>query len=365
VSTANYAYALGAVLNVARGLLHCEMNAYVDGGPIGSVQDMRGNHFAEFTAFVAVAEHRNFTKAATQLGISTGTLSQTIRSLEEHLGVRLLNRTTRSVAPTDAGERLLTRLRPVLQEYDAALESINEFRDKPAGTVRITVAPGAHFIIAPLLPQFLAEYPDIRVDISVDSALVDIVADQFDAGIRPGHHVERDMIALRLSDDLRHSIAASPAYLARRPPPQTPKDLRAHNCIRIRLPSGAILPWRFEKDGRAFEVAVDGSLTVNEPELALRAALEGAGVLYLPVDYAAPMAAKGRLVTLLEDWMPRMSGFCLFYPSRRQNPAALQAFIDFLRAHVRTGAARSEDDRAPRPSVRQDIGAATRPNASA
>src|SRR5712691_11154443 len=182
----------------------------------GSLESMRGNHFAEFNAFVTVAQYRNFRKAATQLGISTATLSHSIRGLEERLGVRLLNRTTRSVAPTVAGERLLLRLRPVFSDYEAALESINEFRDKPGGVVRLTVAPGAaHFILAPLLPKFFAEYPDIRVDISVDTALVDIVADNFDAGIRLGDHVERDMIAIRLSTDLRHIVAASPDYLAR------------------------------------------------------------------------------------------------------------------------------------------------------
>jgi DNA-binding transcriptional LysR family regulator len=298
---------------------------------------MRGTPFAELSAFVAVAEHRNFTKAAAQLGVSPSTLSQTVRSFEERLGVRLLNRTTRSVAPTEAGERLLARLRPVFSDYDAALESINEFRDNPAGVVRLTVAPGAaHFILAPLLPKFFAEYPDIRIDISVDSALVDIVADQFDAGIRLSDHVERDMIAIRLSRDLRHMVAASPEYLARHPAPQTPRDLKAHNCIRIRLKSGAILPWRFEQDGKSMEVAVEGSLTVNNAEVALLAALDGVGVLYLPVDYAAPLVAEGRLVSLLQDWMPRRGGFALYYPSRRQNPAALQAFIDFLRANVKT-----------------------------
>ncbi len=297
---------------------------------------MRGNHFAEFNAFVTVAQYRNFRKAAAQLGISTATLSHSIRGLEEQLGVRLLNRTTRSVAPTVAGERLLARLRPVFSDYEAALESVNEFRDKPAGVVRLTVAPGAaHFILAPLLPKFFAEYPDVRVDISVDNALVDIVAEQFDAGIRLGDHVERDMIALRLSTDLRHIAAASPDYLARHAKPETPRDLKAHNCIRIRLQSGVMLPWRFEKDGENIEVPVEGSLVVNDAELALAAALEGVGVLYLPIDYAAPLVAEGRLISLLEDWMPHRGGFMLYYPSRRQNPAALQAFIDFLRATVK------------------------------
>ncbi len=300
---------------------------------------MRGTQFAELNAFVAVAEHGNFTKAATHLAISPATLSQTIRELEERLGVRLLNRTTRSVALTEAGERLLARLRPVLDDYEAAIDSVNSFRDKPAGLIRLTMPPvPATWLVGPSLPRFLAQYPDIRIEISVTTELVDIVANHFDAGIRLGRRLERDMIAVKLGE-LRFVVIASPDYLARRPLPKTPEDLQQHNCIRFRLASGAFLPWRFNVDGADTEVAVEGSLIVNYVDFASRAAQDGVGLMYAPVDYVTEDVAKGRLVQVLDDWMPaNPDSYFLYYPSRRQQPAALKTLIDFLRANLKTDA---------------------------
>jgi DNA-binding transcriptional LysR family regulator len=224
-------------------------------------------------AFLTVAERRSFAKAAVQLGISRSRLSETIRALEDKLSVRLLNRTTRSVAPTAVGERLLARLRPLLDDFDSALDSINAFRDKPAGRLRLTVLPpAANLMLAPLLSRFLAQYPAIDLEISIDAALTDIVAGRFDAGIRPGERVERDMIAVRIGEEMRGVLVAAPDYLARHPRPTTPRDLETHSCIRFRFPSGVIAPWHFEKKGKQVEVAVEGRLTVNDEELAIRAA---------------------------------------------------------------------------------------------
>jgi DNA-binding transcriptional LysR family regulator len=300
---------------------------------------MRGTQFAELNAFVAVAEQASFTKAAKRLGISPGTLSQTIRELEERLGVRLLNRTTRSVAPTEAGERLLARLRPVLDDYEAAIDSVNTFRDKPAGLIRLAMPPvPATWLVGPSLPRFLAQYPDIRVEISVTTELVDIVANHFDAGIRLGQRLERDMIAIKLGE-LRFAVIASPDYLARHPLPKTPQDLQQHNCIRFRLASGAFLPWRFNIDGADTEVAVEGSLIVNYVDFASRAVRDGVGLMYAPVDFVTEDVAEGRLVQVLDEWMPATPDhYFLYYPSRRQQPAALRALISALRAHLKTNA---------------------------
>ena len=293
---------------------------------------MRGPELAELNAFVAVAERCSFANAAVQLGISRSRLSETIRELEGRLGVRLLNRTTRSVAPTVAGERLLAQIRPVLDDFDAVLSSINAFRDKPAGLLRLTVPPPvASFMLAPLLSRFLDRYPAIDLEISVDGALTDIVAGRFDAGMRAGDRVERDMIAVRIGEEIRSVVVAAPEYLARHKRPTTPRDLGAHNCIRFRFPSGVIVPWQFEKKGRQVEVAVEGRLTVNDPELAVRAALDGVGVLYTALGYAAPEINAGRLVPLLEDWQTPAAAIFLYYPGRRQVPVPLQAFIEFLR----------------------------------
>ena len=296
---------------------------------------MRGPDLAEMTAFVAVAERRSFAQAAVQLGVSRSRLSETIRGLEERVGLRLLNRTTRSVAPTAAGERLLARLRPLLEDFGAALDSINEFRDKPAGQLRLTVPPPvASLMLAPLVSRFLEQYPAIDLEISVDAALTDIVAGRFDAGIRAGERVERDMIVLRIGEGIRTLVAAAPDYLARHPAPVHPRDLESHDCIRLRFPSGVILPWQFEKRGKSIEVAVTGRLTVNDPELAVRVAVDGKGVIYTALGYAAAEIEAGRLVPLLEDWLKPAAAIFLYYPSRRRVPAPLQAFIEFLRENL-------------------------------
>jgi DNA-binding transcriptional LysR family regulator len=253
-----------------------------------------------------------------------------------------LNRTTRSVALTEVGERLLAQLRPVLDNLDAALESVNVFRDKPAGLLRLTVPrPAAKTVIAPILARFLAEYPAITLDISIDSALTDIVRDRFDAGIRPGHRVEQDMVALRVGEDARPTIVASPDYLARHPAPKTPGELQSHNCIRMRFASGAIARWTFEKRGKGLEVMVTGSLITSDGDLAVRAALDGVGIARVPRSSIEALVRERRLVPLLADWMPRSVGFFLYYPSRRQMPAALHAFVDFLKKETR-GARASE-----------------------
>ncbi len=297
--------------------------------------------YSELTGFMAVAEQLNFTRAAQQLGISPASLSQTIRGLEERIGIRLLNRTTRSVALTEAGGRLLTQLRPVIEQYRAAFDSLNEFRDTPAGQVRLTVAPpAARSVIAPRLAAFMALYPDVRVEISVDTAMVDIVSSGFDAGIRLGGHVDRDMIAVRVSDEMRGAVVGSPEYFGCHPRPSVPQDLLEHNCIRIRLNNGQLLPWRFQKGDSPFEVSVAGSLTLNNISLALHAGLEGMGLLYMPRDYLDGALIEGAFTNVLEDWMPKGESFYLFYPSRRQTPAARQAFIDFFRHDQKSGGRR-------------------------
>jgi DNA-binding transcriptional LysR family regulator len=299
---------------------------------------MRGTQFAELSAFVAVAEHASFTKAAKRLGLSTASLSQTIRALEEQLGVRLLNRTTRSVAPTAAGARLLQQLRPLLDEFDAAIESVNAFRDKPAGQLRLSVPPPvARFVLAPVLAEFLTLYPEISIEILVEAALTDIVAGHFDAGVRRGDRVANDMIAVRITNDLRFVTVASPAYLARHAAPQTPADLRAHNCVRYRLPSGEFLPWQFMIGNKSDRFEVEGSIIVNDMELAVTAALEGIGVTHTVEEYVGCMIDDGRLVPVLGEFeLPHAVGFFLFYPSRRQNSAALKALIEFMKAKLRT-----------------------------
>jgi DNA-binding transcriptional LysR family regulator len=297
---------------------------------------MRKLGLLEMNAFVAIAERASFAKAALQLGISRSALSEMMRGLEERLGVRLLNRTTRSVAPTEIGERLLSELRPALDGLESALEAINAFRDQPGGTLRLTVPrPAARSVIEPLLTRFLTSHPAITMEVITDSALTDIVRDRFDAGIRPGHRVERDMIAFRVGEDARPTIVASPEYLRVHGTPKKPVDLQRHNCIRQRFASGAFAPWTFENRGRSLEVVVKGSLIVSDGDLARRAALEGLGIARLPFTTVEAPIERKRLLPLLEDWTPRSVGFYLYYPSRRQVPAPLKAFIDFLKADSR------------------------------
>lgn len=288
----------------------------------------------EMSAFAAVAERRSFAKAAAELGMSRSALSETIRTLEARLGVRLLNRTTRSVATTAAGERLLAHLQPLLADFAAAIDDIGTFRDKPAGRLRLTVPPpAARWVLAPLIANFVRQYPEIEIEVSVDAALVDIVAERFDAGIRAGERVARDMIGFPLTGDLRLLVFAAPAYLARRPAPATPHDLEGHDCIRIHVGGGRLLPWTFERKGRRLEVAVEGTLVTNDLDFMIQAALQGTGLMQLPADQVAPHLETGRLVPVLEDWAPRVGGFYFYHSSRRQVPPALRALVDFLRAN--------------------------------
>jgi DNA-binding transcriptional LysR family regulator len=293
---------------------------------------MRGTRFAELSAFVAVAEHRNFTKAATLLGVSPSTLSETVRSFEERLGVRLLNRTTRSVALTEAGERLLIDAQPLLNGIDKAIEAVNSFRDKPIGALRLSMSRAAAVaMVGPLLPQFLAKFPEIKLEVNVDDTHSDIVGGRFDAGIRIGERIAKDMIAVRLLDKIRWMAVASPAYLARHPAPATLEDLHAHNCVRLRWDwDGSIQPWVFENAGRRLEVPVSGSLILNDIYLVLNAVLDGIGIGYISELLISKRVADGQLVPLLGDWYGYRAVY-LYYPSRRHVPGPLRAFIDFMR----------------------------------
>jgi DNA-binding transcriptional LysR family regulator len=293
---------------------------------------MRGPQIAELAAFAAIAERSSFVKAAGVLGVSTSKLSKMIRALEERLGVRLFNRTTRSVALTEAGEHLLSQVRPALDDLGSAVESINVFRDTPAGTLRLTVSSvAAAMVIAPILGRFAVAYPAITLDISVKDGSIDLVKGRFDAGIRRDKRIERDMIAVRVSRAARIVTIASPAYLARHGSPNDPRNLRQHNCIRFRLADGTIAKWEFEKGSKNLSLAVDGSLIVDNVDLMLRGALEGVGIGYLIEPYVNTLIQEGRLIPVLDDWSPRFSGWHIYYPSRRQMHTPLKAFIGFVR----------------------------------
>src|SRR6266567_500139 len=291
----------------------------------------RGN-LDNLLAFVAVGRERSFAKAAAKLGVSQSALSHTIRELEERLGVRLLTRTTRSVSPTEAGERLLQRLGPRFEEIEAEVAGIRELRDKPAGTIRITATEyAADAILLPKLAKLMREYPDIKVEIMIDYGLTDIVAQRFDAGVRSGEQVAKDMIAVRIGPDMRMAVVGAPSYFRGRPEPKKPHDLINHNCITLRLPSGGLYAWEFEKGGRELRVRVEGQLTCNTTAQMLNAALAGMGLAYVPEDWVQPYLAKARLKRVLEDWCLPYSGYHLFYPSRRQASAAFALLIDALR----------------------------------
>ncbi|WP_445351987.1 LysR family transcriptional regulator [Inquilinus ginsengisoli] len=287
----------------------------------------------DLLAFLAVARERSFTRAAAQLGISQSALSHTIRGLEERLGLRLLTRTTRSVSPTEAGERLLRTVGPRLEEIDAELGALSELRDKPAGTVRITAGEhSANTILWPAVAKLLPEYPDIRVEIIADYGLTDIVAERYDAGVRLGEQVAKDMIAMRIGPDMSMAVVGAPSYLAQRPPPRTPQELTAHNCINIRLPTyGGLYAWEFERDGHELKVRVEGQLVFNTIALRLNSVLAGLGLAYLPEDQVQPYIAEGRLIRVLADWCPPFPGYHLYYPSRRQCPPALSVLLHALR----------------------------------
>ena len=287
----------------------------------------------DLLALRAVARERSFTRAAAQIGVSPSALSHRIRALEERLGVRLLTRTTRSVAPTEAGERLLVAIGPHFDEIEAELASLTELRDRPAGTIRITTGiDAAQTILWPALSKLLSDYPDVHVELSVNSGFVDIVAERFDAGVRLGETVAQDMIAVRIGPDMRMAAVASPSYFADRKPPRRPHDLAAHNCINLRFPTlGGLYAWEFEKAGRAVNVRVDGQVVVNDIALALQAALDGAGIAYLPESYVQAHIHSGNLVRVLADWSPPFPGYHLYYPSRRQQSSAFSLVIEALR----------------------------------
>jgi DNA-binding transcriptional LysR family regulator len=294
---------------------------------------MRRGNINDLLAFLAVARDRSFTKAAAKLGVSQSALSHTIRGLEARLGLRLLTRTTRSVSPTEAGERLLQTVGHRFEEIEAELEGLSEFRDKPAGTIRITASEHAvNSVLWPALVKFLPRYRDIKVEISVDHRLIDIVAERYDAGVRSGEQVAKDMIAVRIGPDMRMAVVGTPAYFTKRSLPKKPQDLTDHNCINLRLPTyGGLYAWEFEKGGRELKVRVEGQLVLDGTTPMLNAALGGLGLAYVPEDAARPYLAEGSLARVLEDWCPPYSGYHLYYPSRRQPSAAFALLVDALR----------------------------------
>jgi len=291
------------------------------------------HNFNDLLAFVAVAREGSFTRAAAQLGVSQSALSHTIRSLEARLGIRLLTRTTRSVSATDAGQRLLATVAPRFDEILAEVAALSELRDKPAGTVRISAAEhAADTVIWPRLERFLPSYPDIHVEVTVEYGMIDIVANRYDAGVRLGDQVAKDMIAVRIAPDLNMAVVGAPAYFANHPVPATPHELTAHNCINLRLTTyGGLYAWEFEKDGQALNVRVQGQLVYNSSRPMLRAALAGFGLACVPEDIAREHIEAGRLVQVLADWMPTFPGYHLYYPSRRQSSPAMSLVIDALR----------------------------------
>ncbi|MDA8251286.1 MAG: LysR family transcriptional regulator [Rhodospirillales bacterium] len=294
---------------------------------------MPRDNLSDLLAFLAVAREESFTRAAAQLGVSQSALSHTIRGLEARLGLRLLARTTRSVAPTEAGERLLRTVGPRFDEIDAALAALGELRDRPAGTIRITAGEhAADSVLWPALARFLPHYPDIRVEIIVDYGLSDIVAERCDAGVRLGEQVAKDMVAVRIGPDMRMAVVGAPSYFAGRKRPKTPQDLTAHACINLRLPTaGGLYAWEFGKGRRELKVRVEGPLVFNTIALRLNAALAGFGLAYLPEDPVAAPLADGRLIRVLADWCPPFPGYHLYYPSRRQPRPAFALLVDALR----------------------------------
>jgi len=287
----------------------------------------------DIMAFLAVARERSFTRAAAQLGVSQSALSHTIRRLEERLGIRLLTRSTRSVAPTEAGERLIRTVGPSLKEIDDELSALTELREKPAGSIRITAGEhAAETILWPALARLLPHYPDIKVEIVIDHGLTDIVAERYDAGVRLGEQVAKDMIAARIGPDFRMVVVGAPSYFATRSKPKKPQDLTDHDCINIRLPTyGGIYAWEFEKRGRGLRVRVDGQLVFTGTALRLNAVSAGLGLAYLPEDQVQTQLADGRLIQVLDDWCAPFSGYHLYYPSRRQVAPAFAVLVDALR----------------------------------
>jgi len=297
---------------------------------------MNRENYNDLQAFLCVARERSFTRAAARLGVSQSALSHTIRGLEARLGLRLLTRTTRSVSPTEAGERLLQTLAPNFENIDAALTSLGELRDKPSGTLRITTSDhAARTLLWPALLRFLPAYPDVHVEVVSDSTLTDIVAERFDAGIRLGEQVAKDMIAAPIGPSMRLIVVGAPGYLRSRPRIETPRDLTGHDCINLRfLTHGGLYAWEFEREGHALNVRVEGRLIFNNIDRIVDAALAGFGLGYVPEDLVMPYLQAGQLQQVLDDWCPYFSGYHLYYPSRRQPSPAFAALVDMLRYRV-------------------------------
>ncbi len=294
---------------------------------------MHREEMADLTAFLAVAEERSFTRAAARLGMSQSALSQIVRRLEERLGLRLLTRTTRSVAPTEAGERLLQTLTPAMSELDATLAALSALREKPAGIIRITsVEHAAETVLWPRLKKFLAAYPEIKIEIILDYGLTDIVAERLDAGIRLGEQVDKDMIAVRISPEIQMALVGAPNYLDRHSRPKVPQDLVHHQCIKLRLgASRGQAPWEFRKGERAPHVRVDGAVSFNSLKMIRQAAIDGFGLAFLPKDIVQRHLDEGRLVSVMADWCPPLPAYHLYYPSRRQQLPAFALLVDALR----------------------------------
>ncbi|WP_193199840.1 LysR family transcriptional regulator [Nostoc sp. MG11] len=300
---------------------------------------MKRDELNDLAAFVLVADEMSFTRAAAKLEMSPSALSHAMKSLEDRLGLQLLARTTRKVSTTEAGDRLLKTLRPAFEEINAELTALNELRDKPAGTLRITTPRhAATSVLCPVLPSFLDMYPEIRVEVTIDEGLTDIVESRYDAGIRLGEKVAKDMIAVRVGLALQTAVVGSPAYFAAHLAPNSPQDLANHRCINYRFTtSGGLYPWEFEQKGRAFQVRVDGSLVFNDSDLILTAALAGQGIAYLYEDQIVDSVAEGRLIRVLEAWCPTLPGYYLYHPNRRQTSLALTALIQALRVKPTRG----------------------------
>ena len=294
---------------------------------------MPNENLNDLMAFVAVAKERSFTRAAAQLGVSQSALSHTVRGLEERLGLRLLTRTTRSIAPTEAGDRLLRIAAPRLDEIATEMAALSELRDKPSGTIRITAHDHAlRSVLWPALRTLLPDYPDVKVEIVIDYGLRDIVAERYDAGVRTGEMVAKDMVAVRIGPDMRSAVVGAPSYFASRARPKTPQDLTAHACINLRLPThGGLYAWEFEKGGREIRVRVEGQLVFNGTAPMLDAALAGLGLAYVPEDTVRTHIADGRLIRVLADWCPYYPGYHLYYPSRRQPTPAFALLVNALR----------------------------------
>ncbi|MER8407072.1 LysR family transcriptional regulator [Mesorhizobium sp. M1307] len=293
---------------------------------------MKRTHLSQLAVLAMVAQCGSFRGAAKELAIAPSAVSHAVSSLEARLGVRLLARSTRSVAPTEEGAQLLERLRPALSEIELALESAIEARHRPAGNLRLTVPrTAAHLALTPRLSAFAAAYPDIVLEIVIEDRFTDVVEGGFDAGVRLGESLQRDMIAVRIGPDLRGAVVGAPAYFETMPKPQHPRDLAAHRCIRFRFSSGILYRWEFEQNGEEIEIAVQGPLILDEDHLIANAAVDGAGLAFVFEDYVRDALAAGKLVRVLEDWCPRFDGFFVYYPSRRQMRPALRAFVDFFK----------------------------------